>query len=266
MIKVFVAGATGWAGSAISKGVFNHDGMQLIGGLSRSNKGKNLADILQIENATIPLFDTIDKALEEIDFDVLVEFTKPDIAKKNIVTALKNGKNVIVGTSGLSNEDYTEIESIANENNTSVLAAGNFAITAVLLFKFAAIAAQYIPNYELIDYASQNKIDAPSGSVAELAHRLSTVQKSNIEVPIEDTIGVKETRGATIDNVQVHSVRLPGHVLGIEAIFGMQDEKLILRHDAGNGAEPYVNGVILAIEKVNSFKGLKRGLDTVMDL
>jgi len=266
MIKVFVAGATGWAGSAISKGIFNHDGMQLVGGLSRSNKGKNLADILQIENATIPLFDTIDNALEKIDFDVLVEFTKPDIAKKNIITALEKGKNVIIGTSGLSNEDYTEIESIANKNNTSVLAAGNFAITAVLLFKFAAIAAKYIPNYELIDYASQNKVDAPSGSVAELAHRLSAVQKSNIEVPIEDTIGVKETRGATIDDVQVHSVRLPGHVLGIEAIFGMQDEKLILRHDAGNGAEPYVNGVILAIEKVNSFKGLKRGLDTVMDL
>jgi 4-hydroxy-tetrahydrodipicolinate reductase len=266
MIKVFVAGATGWAGSAISKGISNHNGMQLVGGLSRSNKGKNLADILQIENAPIPLFDTIDNALEKIDFDVLVEFTKPDIAKKNIVTALKNGKNVIIGTSGLSNEDYTEIESIANENNASVLAAGNFAITAVLLFKFAAIAAKYIPNYELIDYASQNKVDAPSGSVAELAHRLSAVQKSNIEVPVEDTIGVKETRGATIDDVQVHSVRLPGHVLGIEAIFGMQDEKLILRHDAGNGAEPYVNGVILAIEKVNSFKGLKRGLDTVMDL
>ncbi|GGF02281.1 dihydrodipicolinate reductase [Chishuiella changwenlii] len=266
MIKVFVAGATGWAGSAISKGIFNHDGMQLIGGLSRSNKGKNLADILQIENATIPLFDTIDNALEKIDFDVLVEFTKPDIAKKNIITALEKGKNVIIGTSGLSNEDYNEIESIANKNNASVLAAGNFAITAVLLFKFAAIAAKYIPNYELIDYASQNKVDAPSGSVAELAHRLSAVQKSTIEVPIEDTIGVKETRGATIDDVQVHSVRLPGHVLGIEAIFGMQDEKLILRHDAGNGAEPYVNGVILAIEKVNSFKGLKRGLDTVMDL
>lgn len=237
----------------------------MTGGLSRSDKGKNLADILKLDHADIPLFETIDEALEKVDFDVFVEFTKPDIAKQNILTALKNGKKVVVGTSGLSSEDYAEIEKAANENDTSILAAGNFAITAVLLLRFASIAARYIPNYELIDYAGQNKIDAPSGSVAELAHRLSQVQKSNIAVPIQDTIGIKETRGADIEGVQVHAVRLPGHVLGIEAIFGMRDEKLILRHDAGNSAEPYVKGVLLAIEKVGSFKGLKRGLDTIMD-
>lgn len=265
MIKVFIAGATGWAGSAISKGVFEHKEMELTGGLSRSDKGKNLADILKLDNAEIPLFETIDEALEKVDFDVLLEFTKPDIAKKNILAALKKGKRVVVGTSGLSNEDYAEIEKVANENNTSVLAAGNFAITAVLLFKFASMAAKFIPNYELIDYANQSKVDAPSGSVAELALRLSQVQKSHVEVSIEDTIGIKETRGANIEGVQVHAVRLPGHVLGVEAIFGMPDEKLILRHDAGNSAKPYVKGALLAIEKVGSFKGIKRGLDTVMD-
>ena len=265
MIKVFIAGATGWAGSAIAKGVYNEKGMQLAGGLSRFNKQENLAEILDFGNDEIPLFGTIEEALEQVDFDVLVEFTKPDIAKKNILSALNKGKKVVVGTSGLTNEDYTEIEKAANDNNTSVLAAGNFAITAALLFKFASIAAQYIPNYELIDYASQNKVDAPSGSVAELAHRLSGIQQSNITVPVKDTIGSKETRGADIEGVQVHAVRLPGHVLGIEAIFGMPDEKLILRHDAGNSAEPYVKGAILAIEKVSTFKGLKRGLDAVMD-
>lgn len=214
MIKVFMAGATGWAGSAISKGFFGHKGMELTRGMSRMHKGKNLADILKLDNAEIPFFGTIDKALEKTDFDVLLEFTKPDIAMKNILAALKKGKKVVVGTSGLSNEDYAEIEKVANENNTSVLAAGNFAITAVLLFKFTSMAAKFIPNYELIDYASQSKVDAPSGSVAELALRLSQVQKSHIEIPIKDTIGIKETRGANVESVQVHAVRLPGHVLG----------------------------------------------------
>lgn len=265
MIKVLIAGATGWAGSALSKGVSAHANMQLVGGLSRSYEGKNLADLLHLGEQSIPLFAHIDAALEQVDFDVFVEFTKPDIAKSNILKALAKGKKVVVGTSGLSNEDYAEIAQAALDNDTSVLAAGNFAITAVLLFKFAVIAAKYIPNYEIIDYASQNKIDAPSGSVAELAQRLSQVQKSHLEVPIENTIGRKDARGADIDGVQVHSVRLPGHVLGIETIFGMQDEKLILRHDAGSSAEPYVQGALLAIEKVGSFKGLKRGLDSVME-
>lgn len=265
MIKVFIAGATGWAGSAISKGVFNQEGMQLVGGLSRSNKGANLAEILDLGHVKIPLFSSIEEALEKVDFDVLVEFTKPNVAKNNILKALERGKKVVIGTSGLSDSDYEEIEKVANQNNSSVLAAGNFAITAVLLLKFASMAAKYISNYEIIDYAGQSKIDAPSGSVAELANRLSKIQQSNIEVPIEDTVGRKDARGANIEGVQVHSVRLPGHVLGIEAIFGLQDEKLVLRHDAGSSAEPYVKGALLAIEKISSFKGLRRGLDTIMD-
>lgn len=265
MIRVFVAGATGWAGSAISKGIFEHEDMVLVGGLSRTEKGNNLADILAFGGGYIPLFEHIDEALEKVEFDVLVEFTNPSLAKNNVIKALQSGKKVIIGTSGLSVEDYNEIERVAIDNDTSVLAAGNFALTAVLLFKFATIAAQYIPNYEIIDYASQHKIDAPSGSVNELAHRLSQVRKSVKTIPVADTIGVAETRGADIEGVQVHAIRLPGHVLGIEAIFGLDDETLVLRHNAGNSAEPYVKGVLLAIEKVDTFTGLKRGLDSVMD-
>lgn len=264
MIKVCIAGATGWAGSALSKGVFENPNMQLVAGLSQSRQGENLADILNLGDVDIPLFGDVDEVLAQVDFDVLVEFTKPEIAKRNILKALEKAKKVVVGTSGLSNEDYLEIERAALDNDTSVIAAGNFAITAVLLSKFAEIAAKYIPNYEIIDYASQNKVDAPSGSVAELAQRLSKVQQSHLEVSIENTIGRKDARGADIDGVQVHSVRLPGHVLGIETIFGLQDEKLIIRHDAGSSAIPYVKGALLAIEKVSTFKGLKRGLDSVM--
>ncbi|RAJ72802.1 4-hydroxy-tetrahydrodipicolinate reductase [Chitinophaga dinghuensis] len=265
MIKVFIAGATGWAGSELSKGVYHQAGMELVGGLSRSQKGGNLAEILHLESKEIPVFETIEEALEQVDFDVLVEFTKPDIAKTNILSVLKKGKRVVVGTSGLTDEDYTEINQAANDNDTSVLAAGNFAITVVLLQKFAEIAAKYIPHYEIIDFASDSKIDAPSGTVAELAYRLSQVQKPEIKVPIDNTVGNKATRGASINGVQVHSLRLPGHVISVETIFGLPDEKLTIRHDAGTSAEPYVKGALLAIEKVGTFKGLKRGLDTVME-
>ncbi|MEY8759850.1 4-hydroxy-tetrahydrodipicolinate reductase [Chryseobacterium tongliaoense] len=265
MIKVFIAGATGWAGSELSKGVFKQEGMKLAGGLSRSHNGKNLAEILNLRNEEIPVFDTIEKALDAVDFDVLFDYTRPDIAKTNILAALKRGKKVIVGTSGLTTEDYAEIEKAANENNTSVLAVGNFALTVVLLQKFAEIAAKYITNYEIIDYAHEHKIDTPSGTVRELAHRLAMIQKPTVYIPTDQLIGEKETRGAEMEGVHVHSVRLPGHVIAVETIFGLKDEKLIIRHDSGTSAEPYVKGALLAIEKIGTFTGLRRGLDTVMD-
>ena len=195
----------------------------------------------------------------------MVEYTKPDIAKQNIIAAIRKNINVVIGTSGLTNEDYKEIENLADEKNVSVLAVGNFAITVVLLQKFSEIAAQYIPNYEIIDYAHEDKLGAPRGTARELAHRLSKVQESKEYVSADELRGLKESRGARIDGVHVHSVRLPGHVISIESIFGLRDEKLSIRHDSGASAVPYVKGGLLAIEKVSSFTGLKRGLDSIMD-
>lgn len=265
MIKVFIAGATGWAGSELSKGIFHNNKMQLVGALSRKHKGQNLSDILHLKDVEIPIFDDIEKALSEVDFDVLVDYTRPEVGKRNIIATLKKGKSVVVGTSGLTNEDYAEIEKTASDNDTSVLAVGNFAITVVLLQKFAEMAAKYIPNYEIIDYAHQDKIDSPSGTARELAHRLSQIQKAAVHVSNDELLGDTASRGANLDSVQVHSVRLPGYVISIETIFGLKDEKLTIRHDAGAGAQPYVQGALLAIEKVRTFKGLKRGLDTVME-
>lgn len=265
MIKVFIAGGTGWAGSELSKGVFNNKNMKLVGALSRKNTGENLAKILNLGSETIPIFEDIETALSKTDFDVLVEYTKPNVAKKNILASLKKGKRVVIGTSGLTEKDYAEIEETADQNNTSVLAVGNFALTVVLLQKFSEMAAKYIPNFEVIDYAHEDKIDAPSGTARELAYRLSQVQKPNKFVTGDELIGEKESRGASLNGVQVHSVRLPGHVISIETIFGLKDEKLTLRHDSGASAEPYVKGGLLAIEKVGTFKGLKRGLDSVME-
>lgn len=265
MTKVFIAGGTGWAGSELSKGVFNNQNMELVGALSRRNKGENLAEILNLGSGNIPIFEDMETALSQTDFDVLVDYTRPEIGKKNIIAALEKGKKVVVGTSGLTEEDYAEIEKIANENNTSVLAVGNFAITVVLLQKFSEMAAKYVPNFEIIDYTHEDKIDSPSGTARELAYRLSKIQQPNKFVTDDELIGDKASRGANLNEVQVHSIRLPGHVISIETIFGLKDEKLTIRHDSGASAEPYVKGGLLAIEKVGTFRGLKRGLDSVME-
>jgi len=183
-----------------------------------------------------------------------------------VLSALGRGAHVVIGTSGLTNDDYQEIDQLAHRVGRGVLAAGNFALTAVLLQKFAELAAKYIPHWEIIDYADAGKRDVPSGTVRELADRLSKVQESSLDVPLSEIQGPKESRGARLQGSQVHAIRLPGFVISVDAIFGMPDQKLVLRHEAGSSAEPYVSGALIAIRGVGGLKGLHRGLDSLLDL
>jgi 4-hydroxy-tetrahydrodipicolinate reductase len=128
------------------------------------------------------------------------------------------------------------------------------------------MAARVIPQWEIIDYAHDDKPDAPSGTVRELAHRLSRVRTPEPTIPVDRTLGEPAARGATVSGSQVHSLRLPGYVIGAEVIFGMPDQRLSIRHDAGNSALPYVDGALLAIRKVHTLTGLHRGLDAVLEL
>jgi len=262
-LKICVAGATGWAGSALSRGIFDAADMELAAAVSRKNAGKTLGEVIGIEGLAAPILGTVEAALETRP-DVFVEYTKPDVAKSHVLSALEGGAHVVIGTSGLGSEDYEEIDRAANAVKRGVLAVGNFALTVVLLQKFAEMAAKYIPNWEIIDYAHSAKQDAPSGTARELANRLSGIREAKLEVPLDRIDGLRESRGARLQGSQVHSVRLPGYVISIDAIFGMPDQKLILRHEAGSSAEPYVNGALLAIREVGNLVGLHRGLDRVM--
>jgi 4-hydroxy-tetrahydrodipicolinate reductase len=223
-----------------------------------------LGEVLGLDGLAAPVFGAAVEALSSLP-DVFVEYTKPDAAKGHIISALNSGANVVVGTSGLTEADYAEIDAVARDAERGVLAAGNFALTAVLAQRFAEIAARYTPHWEIIDYADSGKRDAPSGTTRELAHRLSKVAESKLDVPIEEIDGPRESRGARLEGSQVHSVRLPSYVLSFDAIFAMPDQKLILRHESGSSAEPYVDGCLLAIRKVGELVGVHRGLDSVMD-
>jgi len=263
-IRVCLAGAAGWAGSALSRGIFEAPDLELVAAVSRSQAGKTLGEVLDIQGLTTPVFATATEALVTRP-DVFVEYTKPEVAKSHILSALRSDAHVVVGTSGLGEEDFQEIDALAREVRRGVLAAGNFALTAVLLQKFAEIAARYIPHWEIIDYAHAGKIDAPSGTSRELANRLAKVRESQLDVPLDSLQGPKESRGVRLNGSQIHAVRLPGYVISVDAIFGMPDQKLVLRHESGTSAEPYVNGALLAIRKVGGLVGVQRGLDNVMD-
>ena len=234
MIRVCLAGATGWAGSELAGAIALQPDLTLIAAVSRSHAGRKLGDV--------PVYGSAAEALRH-ECDVFVEYTSPEVAKANILAALSAGAHVVVGTSGLTDADYADIGEAARRHGRSVLACGNFALTAVLLQRFAAMAAKIIPQWEIIDYADESKRDAPSGTVRELASRLGGLAGSRI-----------------------YSVRLPGYVISAEIIFGMPDQRLSIRHDSGNSARPYVDGALLAIRKVGSLSGLHRGLDAVLDL
>jgi 4-hydroxy-tetrahydrodipicolinate reductase len=262
--RVILAGATGWAGSALARGIAASADLQLVGAVSRSHAGRRLDDVLNEPRLDCMVHASAAEALAA-PADVFVEYTKPDTAKTNILAALAAGCHVVVGSSGLSDADYAEIDRLARARGRAVLACGNFAITAVLMMKFAEAAAAYLDHFEIVDYAHETKIDAPSGTARELSARLGRVKESKLGVPLENVRGPREARGARLNGVQVHSVRAPSYMISVEAIFGGRGERLQIRHDSGDSAEPYVGGALLAIRRVHTLTGLQRGLDRVMN-
>jgi 4-hydroxy-tetrahydrodipicolinate reductase len=214
----------------------------------------------------LPVYATALEALESHACDVFFDYTKPDVAKSNCLAALQHGAHVVIGTSGLTDADYAELAQATEQNQKGLLAVGNFAITVVLLQKFAEMAARHIPYWEIIDYTHDDKKDAPSGTARELSSRLAKIRESELTVSLEETQGIVETRGARINGSQVHSVRLPGYTISVEILFGLPGQTLSIRHDSGNSAQPYVGGGLLAIHKVGTFVGLRRGLDSILDL
>jgi 4-hydroxy-tetrahydrodipicolinate reductase len=262
-IRVCVAGATGWTGSAVTDAILASSEFQLVGALARKQAGRDIGEVLGQKRANVTIVASLEEALQA-PTDVLIDYTGPDVVKGHILAALDRGVRVVVGTSGLTASDYASIEQRARERQLGVIAAGNFSITAALAKHFALIAAQHLPSWEIIDYASAAKIDAPSGTTRELAEALATISPNHLGVALEQTHGPKEARGATIDGTQVHSIRLPSFVIAFETIFGLPEERLTIRHDAGSGAEPYVRGTLLAARHVMTVSGLVRGLDRLL--
>lgn len=263
--RVVVAGATGWAGSALTRAILAQPDLELVGAVSRSRAGEILGDVLEVPGNELRLSGTLEEALAS-GTDVFVDYTHPSAAREHVLIALGAGAHVVVGTSGLDGEAYEVIGRAADDAGRGVLACGNFSITAVLMMRFSEVAARWLRSWEVIDYASAGKVDAPSGTGRELAERLAAAGPPDVAVPIDDVQGERDARGALMGGTHVHSVRLPSFVISIESIFGQPDERLTIRHDAGPSAEPYVAGALLAIRRVGGLVGLHRGLDTVMDL
>jgi 4-hydroxy-tetrahydrodipicolinate reductase len=248
MLRVLIAGVTGWTGVPLAAAVGAADDLELAGGIAR--RGADHA--------------SVEEALAATEADVLVDYTKPDVVRGHVDAALAAGMHVVVGTSGLTADDYAELDAAARAAGRGVIAAGNFSVLAATLLHAATLAARHVSHWEVIDYGSAGKPDVPSGTARELAERLEAVRAPGAPQPPDAVAGPREARGATVGGAQVHSLRLASFVVSTEVIFGLPDERLSIRHDAGGSPAPYVAGTLLAARALAGRTGLTRGLDTLL--
>jgi 4-hydroxy-tetrahydrodipicolinate reductase len=262
MTRVCIAGATGWTGRALVSGVLAAPDLALVSAVARSAAGKDLGNALGGEAVGVPVHASVGEALDGVD--VLVDYTSVTAVKANALAAIDAGVAVVIGTSGLTADDFADIDSAARARSIGVVASGNFSLTAAMCQAAALLAARHLPQWEVLDYASATKPDVPSGTARELAERLGEIRRPELGHPITDLHGPQEARGATVGGTQVHSVRLPSFVVSTEVVFGLPDERLTIRHDAGTTPEPYVAGTLIAVRRAPSLVGLTRGLDTLL--
>jgi 4-hydroxy-tetrahydrodipicolinate reductase len=262
MTRVCISGATGWTGRALVSGVLTAPDLELVSAVARSAAGRDLGEALGGETLGVPVHARVGEALGGAD--VLVDYTSATAVKANVLAAIEAGVAVVIGTSGLTADDFAEIDTAARERAIGVVASGNFSLTAAMCQAAALLAARHLPQWEVIDYASATKPDVPSGTARELAERLGQIRRPELGHPIADLHGPQEARGATVGGAQVHSVRLPSFVVSTEVVFGLPDERLTIRHDAGGTPDPYVAGTLIAVRRAPSLIGVTRGLDTLL--
>ena len=252
MINICFAGLTGWTAPPILAAIDAADDLMLTSGVSRSAAGRGA------------VYATAAEALAAAPADVLVGFTSAAAVRVNAWTAVEAGVHVVIGTSGLTADDYADLDRLARDREVGVIAAGNFSVMAAVLRRAATTAARHLAHWEIIDYAGDTKPDVPSGTARDLAETLAQIREPVRALPLADLEGPVEARGAEIGGARVHSVRLPSFVVSTEVVFGGPGERLIMRHDPGLTPDPYVAGTLLAVRRVADAIGVRRGLDSLL--
>jgi 4-hydroxy-tetrahydrodipicolinate reductase len=261
MIRICFAGITGWTAPPIVAAIGRADDLALTAGVSRSAAGQSLA---AYSAGAGSIYATVAEALASTATDVLVDYTSASAVRDNVWAAVRAGAHVVIGSSGLTAEDYAQLDRLARRRGVGVIAAGNFSVMAAILRRAAALAAPHLDQWEIIDYASDGKPDVPSGTARELAETLARIRQPALTVALPDLLGPTEARGADVAGTRIHSVRLPSFVVSTEVVFGGQGERLTMRHDPGLTATPYVSGTLLAIRRVAEAVGVRRGLDSLL--
>jgi 4-hydroxy-tetrahydrodipicolinate reductase len=255
VIRVGVIGATGRVGAEVCRAVHADAEMELVAGISRSKAGEKASEALGLQGSDVVLGENLDSFVEA-GVKVAVDFTSADFAAEHVAWAIEHRTHIVVGTTGF------EMDDAWREAPVGVFVAPNFAIGAVLMQRFSAQAARYLPAVEIVELHHDGKAEAPSGTAIATADAVAAARPDAWSGPPSESLpGV---RGGERAGIRIHSIRLPGLVAHQEVIFGGQGQTLTIRHDSTDRTS-FVPGVLMAIRWVPSHPGLTVGLDAVLD-
>lgn len=257
-IKIAVVGALGKMGQEVVKAVIADKNLELVCAIDKFNTGCNVHDDVTIES-------DIKAAFELHKPDVAIDFTQPSTIFENIKLYLDLGVKSVIGTTGLSKEQLNEIETLCKEKNTGCFVAPNFSTGAILMMKFAQMAAKYFNNAEILEFHHNQKKDAPSGTAIKTAELMAQVNSNFKTGNIDEVELIKGARGGNFDaaNISIHAIRMPGFVASQEVVFGSMGQTLKIRHDSIN-RECYMGGVIMAVNYVAKNNNFMYGLENIL--
>jgi len=262
-ITVVVHGALGKMGREVTSAVCRDPDLEMVGAVDI----QAIQEYLPLPDASreVPLSSDLNSLLQNCHPQVLVDFTVAEASMSAARTAIKQGVNLVVGTSGLSDDNLSEIGRLSKANKVGAVVAPNFALGAAVLLQLAKTAARFFDHAEVIELHYHEKADAPSGTALATARAVLQSRGKPFVYPLTKKENLSGSRGGQIDGVAIHSVRLPGFVASQEVIFGAAGQTLSLRHDTVS-RECYMPGVVLAIKEVVKRKGLVYGLDALLNL
>lgn len=261
-IKIIVAGPRGKMGSEAIQMIQEEPAFELTACIDRINNGKRLKDIPTLPNLNVPIYDNPVQCFQKSEAQILLDLTIPKVGYEHTKLALKHGIRPIVGTSGFTEEQVEHLQLIARENQIGGIIAPNFAVGAILMMKFAKLAAKFFQDVEIIEKHHDRKLDAPSGTAiktSELIHKNRAFKKQGHPEEFET---LESARGAEDDGIRIHSVRLPGLVAHQEVIFGGPGQTLSIKHDSFD-RRSFMDGIKLAIEQVLHLNTLIYGLENI---
>lgn len=253
-------------GSAVAHAIHSADGLSFVAAVDPSYEGIDVREVTGVPDGNFPVVSDPNSLLDHSGrptVDVTVDFTHLAAARSNIEFCAAHGIHAVVGTSGFTEDDHAEIASAFTQSNC--LIAPNFAIGAVLMIRFAELAAPYFDTAEIIELHHDAKVDAPSGTAISTAERMAAARDQWAPDPTEhETIsGARGAAGSA--GIPIHSVRLRGIVAHQEVLFGTTGQTLTLRHDSFDRSS-FMPGVVLAVRKIAGIPGLTVGLDHLLDL
>lgn len=262
MVKVLVNGACGRMGQAVVKAVLEDSELKLVAAVDLI-AGQDAAEMVGLKACGVKVSADLEEAIKNNNPDVMVDFTRPDVVFANACKALALGVSPVIGTTGLSDDAKAKIAEIAEQCKIPAFIAPNFAIGGVLMMLLAKKAAEYLPDVEIIELHHDKKLDAPSGTAIQTAEMIREVRASHKQGHPDEKEKISGARGAEIDGIRIHSVRLPGYVAHQEVIFGGKGQTLTIRHDSMD-RESFMPGVVLACKKVRNLTGLVIGLENIL--